>query len=197
MAISFDQMQDLLKKEGYRYFIAPDQPLIRFTVTGRFGQYDIAIFLMDQGVFFQFRTITYLRCPAGHPNLKVVLQVLSAINYHMRYLKLGWDPASGEIAGYGDGWVMDNQVTQQQFHQMLCNFLPGIDMSYPRIRTAMETGKDLGNQPPPIVPPQPPGTAPPTLSPHLQELLSKLEQSADGKPPILPSPGGEPEITEI
>ena len=118
MAISFAQLQDLLKKEGYRYFIAPDQSVIRFTVTGRFGQYEIAIFLQEQGVFFQFRTIGYLRCPADHPHLKGVLQTLSAINYQMRYLKLGWDPASGEIAGYGDGWVMDNQVTQQQFQQV-------------------------------------------------------------------------------
>ena len=196
MAISFAQLQDLLKKEGYRYFIAPDQPLIRFTVNGRFGQYDIAIFLMDQGVFFQFRTIGYLRCPSDHPNLKAVLQTLSAINYHMRYLKLGWDPASGEIAGYGDGWVMDNQVTQQQFQRMLGNFLPGIDMSYPRVRTAMETGRDPGSQPPPVVPPQPPGTAAPTLPPNLRELLERVEKH-EGKPPDRLSPGGAPEITEI
>jgi hypothetical protein len=196
MAISFAQLQDLLKKEGYRYLIAPDQPLIRFTVAGRFGRYDIAIFLQEQGVFFQFRTIGYLRCPADHPNLKGVLQTLAAINYQMRYLKLGWDPASGEIAGYGDGWVMDNQVTQQQFHQMLGNFLPGIDNSYPRLKTALETGKDPGNQPPPAVPPQPPGAAPPTLPPDLRELLEKLERS-EGKTPDRPAPGAQAEVTEI
>jgi hypothetical protein len=192
MAISFAQLQDLLKKEGYRYFIAPDQPLIRFTVTGRSGQYDIAIFLMDQGVFFQFRTIGYLRCPADHPNLKAVLQALAAVNYGMRYLKLGWDPASGEIAGYGDGWVMDNQVTQEQFHRMLGNFLPGIDAACPRIRAALETGKDPGAPPPQPLPPPPPEAGEPVLPPHLQALLARLEKSPEGKPA-----GGLPEITEI
>src|ERR1035437_4249551 len=196
MAISFAQLQDLLKKEGYRYFIAPDQPVIRFSVAGRFGQYEVAIFLQEQGVFFQFRTVAYLRCTPDHPNLKAVLQTLSAINFQMRYLKLGWDPASDEIAGYGDGWVMDNQVTQQQFHQMLVNFLPGIDVSYPRIRSAMETGRDPGNQPPPVVPPRPPGAAAPTLPPNLRELLEKLGRD-EGKPPGQPLPGDLPEITEI
>jgi len=104
------------------------------------------------------------------------------------------DPASGEIAGYGDCWIMDNQVTQQQFHQMLGNFLPGLDMSYPRIRTAMETGRDPSKQPP--RPSPPPSAGEPTLPPHLQALLDYVEKGGAGRS-ARPAPISEPEITEI
>ena len=148
MALSFDQLQDLMKGEGLHYFMAPDRPAVRFSVAGVFGKFDLVIHLQEDGRFLQFRTLNYAECPAAHPHLFQVLKLLGLVNYQKRLLKLGWDPASGDIIAYADLWVMDGQVTQEQFHRMLHNFVPGIDTSQVRIRATLETGNDPGEPDP-------------------------------------------------
>jgi hypothetical protein len=142
MAITFAQLQGLLNKEGYRYFIAPDHPVVRLGVNGQSWHYELVIQLHDEGKLLQIRSVNYLRCPANHSNVGAVLRLLAGINYEWRYVKFGWDQADGEIAAYGDLLIRDNQVTQEQFSWYLGFFLSCIDAVYPRFKTVIETGID-------------------------------------------------------
>jgi hypothetical protein len=92
---------------------------------------------------------------------------------------------------------MDNQVTQEQFDRMLNTFLPAIDVSYPRIKTALDTGSDPGNQDPQLAAAQALGSASAGIPPELRELLDKLKKKDSGKPTDGPTTGEKPEIKEI
>jgi len=144
MAITFEKLQERMKAQGLRYFIAPDQPMLRLGVGGLFGNYDIAVLLLDDGQFLQFRTVNYHSCPRQHPHLDAVLRLLGEINFQKRLVKFGWDPSDGEIMAYADAWLMDNDITQEQFARVLANFLPSIDLSSARIARVLETGADPG-----------------------------------------------------
>ena len=195
MAITFAQLQDLMKKEGYNFYLAQNEPTLRFWIRGLFGQYDILVPLQDDGRFLQFRTMNYLTCPPQHLNLPGVLKTLLTINSQKRLIKFAWNPAEGEIVAYADIWLMDNQLTQEQFSRMLGSFVPGIDVCYPRIKTALETGKDPGEQNPLVSAKPPPSGAPTPTPPPLTELLDKLKK--DDKPPDTPPSKDKPEIKEI
>ena len=183
MALTFEQLQRLVKGEKLNYFIAPDRPMVRFGVTGLYGRYEVVVHLQDDGRFLQFRTVNYHTCAEGDPNLHAVLQTMASLNYTTRLVKLGRDPSDGEIVAYADHWVMDNQVTQEQFSRMMSNYLPSIDRDYHRIKTAAETGKDPGD--PPVT--SPPGAgAPGGLPPELRELLDRVRKGGGPEP----SPGG-------
>jgi len=197
MAITFTQLQELMTKEGLKFFIAPDRPVVRFSVGGACGQYEIVLHVQEEGSFLQFRTVGYLSCPSGHASLNAVLQALGAINYQQRFVKFGWDPSDGEIVAYGDIWIMDSGVTQSQFSRMMNNYLPGIDTAYARIKTAFETGKDPGKQDPQALLAQRLAAAGSALPPELRELLEQLRKSGEAKPPDRPPAGDKPEIKEI
>ena len=97
MALTFAQLQELVKNENVHYFIAPDRPVVRFGIRGMFGQYEIVISLQDDGKFIQFRTVGYLNCLANNANLNAVLQTLATINFTKRLVKYAWDSSDGEI----------------------------------------------------------------------------------------------------
>jgi len=189
MALTLDQLQEFMKKEGLNYFVAPDRPAVRFGVGGLFGRFDLVVHLQDDGRFLQFRTLHYAECATDHPNLAVVLRVLAAINYEKRLLKFGWDPGDGEIVGYADLWVMDGQVTQEQFRRMLQNFVPGIDTSITRIDGALKTGADPGEPNPEALLKRMTGGGASPLPGKLRELLEKLQGKG---PPTAPSPAPAP-----
>lgn len=131
-----------------------------------------------------------------------VLQAVSAINGRRRLVKWGWDPSDGEIVAYADLWLMDNQITQQQFSRMLNNFLPGIDAAYQRIQATLGTGTDPGDPNPQAVPAQAGGGGAPPMPPQLKELLDKLqkkegEKPDDGNEPKTAKVETKPEIKEI
>jgi len=197
MALTFTQLQELVKKEKIQYFIAPDRPLVRFGIRGVFGQHEIVISLQDDGRFVQFRTVGYLNCLSNHPNLNVMLQTLATINFTKRLVKYAWDSSDGEIVAYADLWVMDNQVTQEQFSRMMSNFIPGIDEAYRRIKGASESGKDTGEPDPQTAPAAVAGEGTPTMPPQLKELLDKLEKKKGEKPKEVPATTEKPEIKEI
>jgi len=182
MAITFQQVQELLKKEQINFYIAPERPIARFRIAGLFGRYDIVVLLQDDGGFLQLRTVEYFNCSAAHPYLKEILTVLATVNFQKRLVKYAWDAKDGEIVAYADAWIMDNQLTQLQFNRMMGNFIPSIDTSHPRIKATMETGKDPGE-------------------PDSQAALAKV--TGGGSPPPPPpaeppkTPDDKPEIKEI
>ena len=119
MALTFSRLQELLRNLNIAYFIAPDHPVARFGMSGMFGRYEIVILLQDDGKFLQFRTVDYLHCPASHPHLSAVMQILATINFSKRLVRYAWNGSDGEIVVSADAWVMDNQVTQEQFKRLL------------------------------------------------------------------------------
>lgn len=144
MAMKLEDLKKLLDKEGLRYFVAPDRPAIMLGFSGVFGHYQVVVTLELDGTFLQFRTVRYLHCPQDHPHLLAVLKVLGHIDYTIRLVKYGWDPADGEVVGYVDEWVMDGKPSQAQFSKMVQSFVAGIDSSYERIKRTIETGTDPG-----------------------------------------------------
>jgi len=64
MAITFEKLQELLRKQNFHFLIASDQPLLRAGVAGIFGHYEFVILLQDEGQFLQFPTVSYLHCPS-------------------------------------------------------------------------------------------------------------------------------------
>ncbi len=197
MAITFAQLQDLMRKEGYSFFVAPDRPVLQLRASGSFGIYTVLISVQDEGNFLQFRTSEYLTYPPSHPHSAGIWQTLGTINREKRFLKFSWDASDGEIICYGDVWVMDNQVTQAQFRRMLGNFLPGIDVSYQRIKLAAETGKNLGSEDPQLLAAQKKASDRPALPPELRALLDKLKKRREGNATdALPS-NPKPQIKEI
>lgn len=180
MAITFERLQELLKGEGLKFYIDPDRPLARLMLTGTFGRYDMAVVLDDEGQFLQLRTLGYGTCPKNHQHHAALLRLLAEINYVRRFVKFGLDPADGELVGYGDLWIMDGQVTQQQFHRMMANFVPGIDVAHARIEAVLATGKDPGDE---VLQnaPQPGGrSGPGEMPPALKEVLKRLEKRTGG-----------------
>ena len=171
--MKFDELKNLIEREGLKYFVAPDRPVIMLGMVGIFGRYQMVIPLELDGRFLQFRTVGYLSCPADHAHVDAVLRVLVELNYRLRLTKFGWDPSDGEIAAYADIWLEDGTLTQAQFTRMLQSFIPGIDLNYPRISRTIETGTDPGELKPEDI-----SGAMPGLPPALRGLIDRLT----GKP---------------
>jgi len=196
MAITFQQLQDLMKGEELKFYLAPDRPVLRFDIRGMAGAYNVMISLIDDGRFLQIRSANYASCPASHPHLASVLQLLAVLNCKRRLVKFAWDEDDGELVAYADLWVMDNGVTQAQFKRMLNNYLPVIDQSYPRIAKTIETGEDPGEKEWARIslaagagPKGPEG-----LPPELREMLEKL---VAGKKEAEQEKASSPQVEEI
>src|SRR5207249_546391 len=110
MAITNGDLQKLLGNEGLTYFIHPETSALLFNFTGMFARHQAVVSLQTEGTFMQFRSLGYLRCPPTHSHLDSVLKVLGHINYLRKSIKIGWDPADGEVVGYVDHAVEDGGV---------------------------------------------------------------------------------------
>jgi hypothetical protein len=192
MALTLPRLQELLKAEGLLFYVAPDRPVVRLGVAGMFGRYEMVVHLENEGQFLQFRTVGYMTCPATHPNLAAVLRAMAAINYRNRFVKFGWDQSDGEIAGYGDMWVVDGDVTPQQFSRMMHNFVPAIDTSSARLKETMTTGRDPGDEDPIAMLARTFAGNEGALPPELRKLVEQLR----GAKPTPPAKGPD-EISEI
>ena len=138
--ITLEGLQELLKGEGLRYYLIPDQDGVVLSMVSDNQRYQFRILVEEDGRFLQFRSDAYLFCPRGHPNLETVLQVLGAANYRLRLLKFGWDPTDGEIAVYADLWLMDGELTQRQFGRMADAYMAILDGEYANVPAAVENG---------------------------------------------------------
>ncbi|MFH1330149.1 MAG: YbjN domain-containing protein [Actinomycetota bacterium] len=145
MPMTLDKLKKLCEGEKLKYFLAPDRPMVMLGFGGINGRYQVVVPVELDGRFVQFRTVSYLHCPADHRHLEPVLRILSSLNYKLRMTKFGWDPTDGEIVGYADVWVEDGELTQAQFSSCLRCLLPAIDLNYKRLTQTLETGEDPGD----------------------------------------------------
>jgi hypothetical protein len=180
MALTLDQLKQLAEQADLRYFIEPHGKGLLIGIRGIHGSYQIMLVLEVDGKFLQFRTIDNPYCPIGHPHLLEVLKVIGAINYRMRLIKLGWDPNDGEIIAYADLWVMDGTVSPGQFEHMTQNFFSALDDSFRRLKQALETGKDPGEEDQAATLKRALDQLGGSLPPPLRELLEKLQ--GEGSP---------------
>jgi hypothetical protein len=146
MAMTMDEIKRLCKKEDIRVFEDPNRPALLAHFGGANGSYQVVTLLELDGIFLQLRTIGWLHCAPDHPALTEVLKAVGEENYRRRLVKIGWDPADGELVAYADVWIEDGTLTQQQFSRMLHNYLPVMDMAYGRLKKTIETGHDPGEQ---------------------------------------------------
>jgi hypothetical protein len=144
MALTIDELRRLVDSVNYRYFVDPTKPVLLCGAQGKSGRYQFMMMLEMEGRFLQFRTLHYHQCPANSPHLGAALNLLAQLNYQLRFVKFGWNAKDGEIVVYGDVWLMDAGLTQQQFSRVLGNYLPSIDENYPRIVQTVATGTDPG-----------------------------------------------------
>jgi hypothetical protein len=140
MAYTLPELRQLLEAEGLRYYLIPDREGVMLTLSGSNGRFQFLILLEEEGEFLQFRSTEYLYCPRDHPHLEATLKVLGELNYRLRLMKFGWDPADGEIAAYVDLWIMDAVITNGQFGRMAQAYMSILDDEFPRIREAIESG---------------------------------------------------------
>ena len=144
MALTLDELRRLVDSGNFRYYVDPKKPVLLCGAQGKAGRYQFTMMLELDGRFLQFRTLHYHHCPPNSPHLGAVLDVLAQLNYQLRFVKFGRDAKDGEIVVYGDVWLMDAGLTQQQFSRVLGNFLPSLDEHYPRIAQTITTGRDPG-----------------------------------------------------
>jgi len=69
MALTMEQLKNLMKQEKLRFFLDPDNPRIMFGATGLNGSYQFVISLENNGDFLQFRTLRFLFCPKTAPKV--------------------------------------------------------------------------------------------------------------------------------
>lgn len=148
MSLKPETVKGYLDRIGVRYMeVSSGDPAVLLAhMAGEHGAYTTSIQIEEEGTFVQFRAPKLAVCRKSHANIDTVLQVLGAINYRYRFLKLGWDPSDGEIAGYGDMWLMDGTVTFDQFHRSFFGFLSALDDAYRRVQMAIFTGKDADDE---------------------------------------------------
>ena len=174
MPLSMETLQNMLREEGMTaFFVDPGNSRLMLPATGLNGRYQFVFGLEKGGQVFQMRTIQFLECPQDHPHLEATLKTLGHVNYQYRYIKFGWDPADGEIVGYGDIWIEDGTLTQRQFHMALGSYLTSVDRSYRRLKGAIEKGADPGDEGPAALARRAAGRLP-------EELRRLLEGAAKG-----------------
>ena len=191
MALTMEGLRKLLEAVQLPYFIAPDRPAIMVGGEGMFGRYQVVIPLEMEGRFMQFRTIGYLRCTGDHKHLSEVLKVLAVMNYNRRLVKFGWDSTDGEIVAYADLWLMDGNITVEQFRRMVQNYFSVIDLGCGRIRAVLETGKDPGDMDPQEM------MRAATASGGLPEQVRKIMEKLLGKKGPDDSPKSGPDFSRI
>ena len=175
MTMTMERLKALLEGEDLKYFLDPAMDKIMLSVRGMNGSYQLLILLELEGKFIQFRSMNYHSCPVGHAHLDTTLQVLSGLNYQLRFVKFGWDPSDGEVVVYGDAWIEDGDLTQGQFGRMVHAYLSMMDLNYARIDKTIRTGEDPGEV-------EKGGSrgGPSGLPPEMQELLDKLLEGIGG-----------------
>lgn len=177
MAITFEELQKLVKNEGMRFFVDPHQAHLMLGIAGMFGRYHVLIMLLNDGEFLQIRSVNNLYCRPDHPHWLEVQRVLGALNLGYRLVKFAWDASDGEIIAFADLWLMDNALTQKQLNRIFANFMPALDVASERLRKTIETGKDPGAMRPEDMIKRLAGSSA-GLPAALEELLKKLQ---DGK----------------
>lgn len=179
MAITFDELKELVKREGLRFFVDPDEQRLMVGVSGMCGKFQLVLSLYDDGVFLQIRSVNYMYCPPDHPALHELLKAMSDANYQTRLVKFAWDRKDGEIVAYADLWIMDTKVTQEQLHRMLGNYVPAIDMQSYRFQRTLDEGQDPGRIDPADLVRELLGSS--SLPPEMRAILKQITEGGKGR----------------
>ena len=140
MRFTLSRLRELLDNEGLQYYLMPEHEGVMLNFRGDNARHQLIVLVEEDGEFLQFRSLEYLSCPANHPNLQATLKVLGECNYRLRAVKFGWDPRDGEIAVYVDLWVMDAEITREQFKRIVDGYFTIMDDQHPRIKAAIDYG---------------------------------------------------------
>lgn len=187
MAMTLEELQKRFTEQGVSVFLAPDRPALLTSFRGINGSYQVVALLEIDGTFLQLRSLDWLHCPEGHPSLPTVLRALGDLNYTHRLVKIGWNPANGELTAYADVWIEDGTLTSGQFARFLGVYLPVMDLSYGRLQRTIATGTDPGPMRPEDLLAEagaPAGGA--GLPDKIRGVLAKLRD--DGPKPPAPAP---------
>lgn len=202
MATTLDELSEMAKEFGLNFFADPTRQALVFGATGKYGRYMVCAHLELDGQFLQLRTLNYHDCPRKHPNQSVMLEVLGERNFRRRLVKYGWDPRDGEIAGYADLWIMDGDVTYEQWERMLNNFLSALDLDFRMFDAAIRDGiiplEDDEDEDVPAPTTELGGDEPGQAgheSQALRDLIELLRRRSEAPPP-LPDPGRPPRDVE-
>jgi hypothetical protein len=178
MAITFDDLKELVRREGLRFFVDPDEQRLMVGVSGMCGKFQLVLSLYDDGVFLQIRSINYMYCAPDHPALHELLKAMADANYQTRLVKFAWDRSDGEIVAYADVWLMDTGLTQQQLHRMLGNYVPAIDMQSYRFQRTLDEGRDPGRIDPGDLVHELLGSS--SLPPEMRAILTEIARGGKG-----------------
>jgi hypothetical protein len=182
MAITMERLRGLLEAQGLHYFVDPSRNALFLGINGLGGTHQFFVMHELEGRFIQFRTLNYHSCPDHHPSLHALLELLAELNYRLRFVKFSRDPLDGEIVVYGDVWLMDGDLSNDQFAQIIQSYMSLLDYNHPRIRATLETGTDPGEMDPADVLRQADdGSLPPELQSVIDDLLARLQAEAEGK----------------
>jgi hypothetical protein len=152
MALSFDELKQIIQGCGLQFFVHPTETVLMFGITGHSGGLQLTVWLLDNGAFLQMRTMGYVRCAAEAPHLPAVLRLLAELNNQYRLVKWGWDARNGEVSAFSDLFLSDALATSNQVSSQLFFFINLLDQVAPRIRATLDTGKDPGSGEPPRPP---------------------------------------------
>ncbi len=144
MALSFEDLQTIIKGAELNFFVHPQDPVLMVGVNGYTSHFQFTVNLMDEGSFLQFRSVNYLGLRNGHPHDDALRRLLLELNYQYRIVKFAWDIRDGEVAVYADLFLADNTPTPTQVTNLMWFFVSMLDRNHPRIKQVIETGADPG-----------------------------------------------------
>jgi hypothetical protein len=169
MAISFTELQNMLRTEGINFWVHPNEPTLMLGANAYLGSFQFVVNLGEEGTFLQLRAVNYHSCRADHPHLGAVLGLMNRANYQYGCMKLAWDPQDGEITMFVDTCLMDAVPTQAQLRRVFNVFVQFLDILHPRLQRVLETGEDPGEE-------------------YVQSLFQKMREGGGGPGEA----GGEP-----
>jgi hypothetical protein len=140
MATTLADIKVLLEGLGRRFFAndARDMLVLPYRCTGK--TMNVILDLQHEGRFLQFTIRDFDAVPKDGASSVALLEEMLALNFEMKFIKLGRDPSDGEVVGYGDLWIEDGGIAPFQLDRMLGNFVSSMVEAQGRLELAAATG---------------------------------------------------------
>jgi Putative bacterial sensory transduction regulator len=141
MATTLEHVKMLLDNLGHTYY--SNDGLDRLMMPFDHDNKVVVFFLVLEhgGSFLQLRSVGLNVVPDDFPNTKALMEEMLQLNYENKFVKLSRDATDGEVFGYGDLWLEDSELTEQQLNRMLRNFVSCMAESLGRLALVAATGK--------------------------------------------------------
>jgi hypothetical protein len=146
MALTFENLQSILRGAEIRYLLDPDRTMLAFGLTTDGGRHVLVhCFLEVEGTLVQLRSNGYLMCQLDSPHRLPVLTLLNELNHRLRLVKFTIDPLDGEITVFADLALLDSEPTGPQILGLIGFFMDRLREYSVRIETTIRTGTDPGD----------------------------------------------------